>query len=214
MIDKIEDIARQVRTEAGQRAEFVLKSIRQATVNTAEFIASGKGPIRKIADTGVKLNRISHKGVEKLVKNQASLLETTLDDGAARLKLAARADSFRALVGDQIASLPASRDRAVGTARKSIDIVVDTGNEIGGIVRGAIVDLRPTQPTAKRVTKKATATRKKVAKKATATRKRVAKKASAATKPAAKKAKARATTARKKAANKATDIKVAAKKAA
>ena len=166
---------------------------------------------------GIKLNRVSHKGVEKLVKNQASLLETTLDDGAARLKLAARADSFRALVGDQIASLPASRDRAVGTARKSIDIVVDTGNEIGGIVRGAIVDLRPTQPTAKRVTRKATATRKKVAKKATATRKRVAKKASAATKPAAKKAKAvkaRATTARKKAANKATDIKMAAKKAA
>ena len=214
MIDKIEDIARQVRTEAGQRADFVLNSLRQATVNTAEFIASGKGPIRKIADTGIKLNRVSHKGVEKLVKNQASLLETTLDDGAARLKLAARADSFRALVGDQIASLPASRDRAIGTARKSIDIVVDTGSEIRGIVRGAIVDLRPTQPTAKRVTKKATATRKKVAKKATATRKRVAKKASAATKPAAKKAKARATTARKKAANKATDIKVAAKKAA
>lgn len=217
MIDKIEDIARQVRTEAGQRADFVLKSLRQATVNTAEFIASGKGPIRKIADTGIKLNRVSHKGVEKLVKNQASLLETTLDDGAARLKLAARADSFRALVGDQIASLPASRDRTVGTARKSINIVVDTGNEIGGIVRGAIVDLRPTQPTAKRVTKKATATRKKVAKKATATRKRVAKKASAATKPAAKKAKAvkaKATTASKKAANKATDIKVAVKKAA
>lgn len=217
MIDKIEDIARQVRTEAGQRADFVLKSLRQVTVNTAEFIASGKGPIRKIADTGIKLNRVSHKGVEKLVKNQASLLETTLDDGAARLKLAARADSFRALVGDQIASLPASRDRTVGTARKSLDIVVNTGNEIGGIVRGAIVDLRPTQPTAKRVTRKATATRKKVAKKATATRKRVAKKASAATKPAAKKAKAvkaRATTASKKAASKATDIKAAAKKAA
>ena len=217
MIDKIEDIARQVRTEAGQRADFVLKSLRQVTVNTAEFIASGKGPIRKIADTGIKLNRVSHKGVEKLVKNQASLLETTLDDGAARLKLAARADSFRALVGDQIASLPASRDRTVGTARKSLDIVVNTGNEIGGIVRGAIVDLRPTQPTAKRVTRKATATRKKAAKKATATRKRVAKKASAETKPAAKKAKAvkaRANTASKKAASKATDIKAAAKKAA
>ncbi len=213
MIDKIEDIARQVRTEAGQRAEFVIKSLRQATVNTAEFIASGKGPIRKIADTGIKLNRVSHKGVEKLVKNQASLLETTLDDGAARLKLAARADSFRALVGDQIASLPASRDRAIGTARKSIDIVVDTGNEIGGIVRGAIVELRPAQPAAKRVTKKATATRKKVAKKATATRKQVAKKANAATKPVAKKAKAakaKATTATKKVANKAAEVKKAA----
>ena len=83
MIAKIEDIARQFRAEAGERADFVLESIRKATVNTAEFIASGKTPIRKIADTGIKLNRVSHKGVEKLVKNQASLLETTLDDGAA-----------------------------------------------------------------------------------------------------------------------------------
>lgn len=195
MITKIEEIARQFRLEAGQRADFVLKSLRQATETTAEFISNGKKPIRKIADTGVKLNRASHKGVEKLVKNQAALLETTLDDGAARLKLAARANSFRALFGDQIASLNSSRDRTIGTARKSLDIVVDTSSEIGGIVRGAMVELRPAKPVAKRV---GTAG-KKVAKKATATRKKVVTKARKTAKPAAKKASAAARTATTKA---------------
>jgi phasin family protein len=184
MIQKIEQIARQFRSEADKRTDAVLASLRKATENTADFIASGKSPIRKIADTGLRLNRVSHKGVEKLVKNQASLLEYTLDDGAARLKLAARADSFRALVGDQIASLPGTRERAIGTARKSLDIVVDTGTEMRGIVQGAIEDLRTEKTGPQRVS------RKPAAKKASATRKRVAKKTRAAAKPAAKKASA------------------------
>jgi hypothetical protein len=193
MIAKIEQFARQFRMEAGQRADAVLTSLRKATENTADFIASGKMPIRKIADTGIKLNRVSHKGFEKLVRNQASLLEGTLDDGAARLKLAARADSFRALVGDQIASLPSSRDRTIGTARKSLDIVVDTGTEIRGIVQGAIGDLRPAKPVTKRIAAQPAV--KKATRKASATRKRVAKKARAATNTA----KARARTTRRQA---------------
>jgi phasin family protein len=214
MIAKIEDIARQFRAEAGERADFVLESIRKATVNTAEFIASGKTPIRKIADTGIKLNRVSHKGVEKLVRNQASMIEKTLDDGAARLRLAARADSFRALVGDQIATLPASRERTVGSARKSLDIVVDTGNEIGGIVRGAIVELRPSQPAVKRVARQATATRKKVAKKTRATSKTVEKKARSASKTVEKKARAAAKPARKKVSATRAKARTAGKRAA
>ena len=202
MIAKIEQIARQFRTEAGHRADVVLTSLRRATENTAEFIASGKTPIRKIADTGLKLNRISHKGVERLVKNQAALLETTLDDGAARLKLAARADSIRALVSDQIATLPSSRERTIGTARKSIDIVVDTGTEIRGVVQGAIGDLRVAKPVQrKRIAKKATA-------KASATRKKVQRKARTTTRTASKQAaaaKARARTAGKKAAARASE---------
>lgn len=194
MIAKIEQFARQFRMEAGQRADAVLTSLRKATENTADFIASGKMPIRKIADTGIKLNRVSHKGFEKLVRNQASLLEGTLDDGAARLKLAARADSFRALVGDQIASLPSSRDRTIGTARKSLDIVVDTGTEIRGIVQGAIGDLRPAKPVTKRIAAQPAV--KKATRKASATRKRVAKKARATTKPVAKKARAATNTAK------------------
>ena len=207
MIAKIEKIARQFRVEAGQQADRVISSLRQVTVNTADMIASGKTPVRKIADTGVKLNRISHKGVEKLVKNQASLIETTLDDSAARLKLAARASDIRTLVGDQMASLSSSRQRTIGKARKNIDIVVDTGTEIRGVVRGAIEELRPVKPVAKRATragkkvaKKATATRKRVTKKATATRKTVARKATAASKSTAAKAKSVSKATSKKAA--------------
>ena len=221
MIAKIEKIARQFRLEAGQQADRVIASLRQVTVNTADMIASGKTPVRKIADTGVKLNRISHKGVEKLVKNQASLIETTLDDSAARLKLAARANDIRTLVGDQIASLGSSRERTIGKARKNLDIVVDTGTEIRGVVRGAIEELRPVKPVAKKATRagkkvarKATATRKSVTKKATATRKSVTKKATATRKTVAKKATAasKSTTAKAKSVSKAASRKAAAAK--
>ena len=93
MIAKIEKMARDLRAEYGLAAERALKKIRSATLDTADFIAKSKGPVRKIADTSLKLNRISHKGMEKLVKSQVHFVEATIDDGSHRLEMAARADA-------------------------------------------------------------------------------------------------------------------------
>ena len=70
MIDKIEKLARDLRADYGLVADKALNKIRAATLDTADLIARTKDPVRKIADTGLKLNRISHKGVEKLMKSQ------------------------------------------------------------------------------------------------------------------------------------------------
>jgi hypothetical protein len=144
MIAKIEKLARDLRAEYGVAADRALDRIRAATMDTAELIAKTKAPVRKLADTSLKINRISHKGVEKLVKSQVNFVEATIDDGAKRLELAARADSFRALVGDQIAAIPATRDRTLTNARKTIEVVRGTGDELGGVLKGTIGELQAT----------------------------------------------------------------------
>jgi len=144
MIAKIEKLARDLRADYGQMANKALEKIRAATLDTADLIAKTKDPVRKIADTSLKLNRISHKGVEKLVRTQARFVESTIDDGTRRLELAARADSLRALFGDQIATFPQSRERALANARKTIDVVRDTGDEFGGVLKGTFGELQAT----------------------------------------------------------------------
>lgn len=146
MIRKIEKFARDLKVEYGLRADRALSTIREATIDTAELIRSGKSPIRKFADTGLKLNRITSKSVDKLVRNQVHFVEGTLDDGARRLKMAARAHNVRDLVGDQIATLPATRERTLGSARKTIDIIKLTGTDFRGVVTEVIGDIRSSAP--------------------------------------------------------------------
>jgi hypothetical protein len=146
MIRKIEKFAHDLKVEYGIRADRALSTLREATIDTAELIKSSKSPIRKFADTGLKLNRITSRSVDRLVRNQVHLVEGTLDDGARRLKMAARANTVRDLIGDQIASLPASRDRTIGSARKTIDIFKLTGTDLRGVVTEVIGDIRDSAP--------------------------------------------------------------------
>ncbi|MGB5590952.1 MAG: phasin family protein [Gammaproteobacteria bacterium] len=183
MITKIEKLARNVRAEYGTLTNRAIKRIRNATLDTAEMVSSSRTPVRKFTDAGLQINRISHKGLEKLVKQQANFVDSAIEGGARRLELAARADSLRALVGDQISMLPKSRHWAVLNARKTIEIVKDAGDEIGGVLRATVVvpnkARKTTKKTAKKSTRKVAArTRRPAAKKAT-TRKAAAKKTTA-----------------------------------
>lgn len=144
MMDKIEKLARDLRADYGIVTNKALDKIRAATLDTADLVAKTKDPVRKIADTGLKINRISYRGMEKLMKSQVRFFEATIDDGAKRLEMAARADSLRALFGDQIATLPESRERAMTNARKSIDVVRDTGDEIGGVLKTRFGEIQAT----------------------------------------------------------------------
>jgi len=203
MITKIEQLARNVRAEYGTLANRAIKRIRTATLDTADMVASSRKPVRKFTDAGLQINRISHKGLEKLVKQQAHFVDSAIEGGARRLELAARADSFRALVGDQISMLPKSRHWAVLNARKTIEIVKDAGDEIGGVLRATVAAPAKTRKTRKtagktKTTRKATAKTRRPAAKKAAAKKRTAKKRTAkkrvAKKTTAKRASARKTT--------------------
>ena len=183
MIANIEKIAENFKTESRLLADRAVAGLRQATLETAGLLAKSKAPVRTAAETGLKLNSASHKGIEKFVKAQVGAFEDLVDGGSRRLQMAARAKTLKALFEDQVATLPAARDTAIGNARKTVEIVRKTGDEVTGIVRGAI-EAKPARkaPVRKAGARKA-ATRKapvrKTGAKKAATRKAPARKAPA-----------------------------------
>ena len=122
MINNIEKIAENFKTESRLLADRAVAGIRQATLETAGLLSKSKAPVRAAAETSLKLNSVSHKGIEKFVKAQVGAFEDLVDGGSRRLQMAARAKTLKALVDDQVAALPSARDTAIGNARKTVEI--------------------------------------------------------------------------------------------
>ena len=61
-------------------------------------------------------------------------VQVVCPDCSARLVVDTATGEVRALVGDQISVLPKARHWAVLNARKTIEIVKDTGDEIGDLI--------------------------------------------------------------------------------
>lgn len=196
MMNRIEKFADTLKSESRQFADRAIASLRSAGLGTANLISRAKTPVNAFADTSLKLNNLSHKSIEKLLKQQVAILRDIIDGGVRRLEMASRAQSVRTLVDRQVSTLPKSRDHAMQNARKTVSIVRDTGEAFGDLFRDVVVDIssaRKSKPAAK---KKATG-RKPAAKKASA------KKKTAGRKPAAKKASAKKTAAKKRTTRKA-----------
>jgi hypothetical protein len=198
MIAKIEKIAENLKLESQRIRHDAVARVRAFVLDTAGAISRAKNPVRQIGSTGLKLNAISHKSLEKLLKVQLTGLEELVDGGAHRLEMAANANSFEALVKSQIDAMPTTRDRAIAHARRTLEVVRDTGDELSGVVKQSIAGAPKTASKAKakaRTAARKPATRKKpVARKATAkkapVRKATAKKAPASRKKVASRKKA------------------------
>ncbi|NGX16825.1 phasin family protein [Wenzhouxiangella sp. XN24] len=188
MMNKIEQLADTLKTETRQLADRAISSMRSAGLETASFLAAAKGPVHSIADTGLKLNNLSHKSIERLLKQQVAALDDLIDGSTHRIEKASRAQTVRTMVDFQISTLPKSRDKAVTNARKTVAIVRDTGEAFGDLVKDVVVDISSANKGRKPAAKKAAG--------------RPAKKKAATRKPAAKKASAKKTTARKTTAKK------------
>jgi len=183
MMNKIEQLADTLKTESRQLADRAISSMRSAGLETANFLSAAKGPVHSIADTGLKLNNLSHKSIERLLKQQVAALDDLIDGSTHRIEKASRAQTVRTMVDFQISTLPKSRDQAVRNARKTVSIVRDTGEALGDLVKDVVVDISSGSKGRKPAAKKSAG--------------RPAKKKAATRKPAAKKATAKKTTARK-----------------
>jgi hypothetical protein len=181
MMNRIERLADNLKAESRLLADRAVAGLRNAGLETAGLLKKVKTPVHAVADTGLKLNSLSHKSIEKLVKQQVVVLDDLIDGSARRIEMAARAKSVRTLVDGQISTLPKSRDHAIANARKTVAIVRDTGDALGDLVKDVVVDI-----SGARKGRKKAAGRPAARKKAPA-RKRAAKK-TAARKPAARKA--------------------------
>jgi phasin family protein len=187
MIDKIEQLADNLKAESRLFADRAVASLRAAGLETASLLNRTKAPVHAIADTGLKINALSHKGIEKLLKQQVIVFEDLVDGSARRLEMAARAKTVRALLEDQIAMLPMSREHAVANARKTVEIVRDTGESIGEAVKGVMVEFSA-PPRGRPARKKATASKAPARKRATTAKKKATTRGRTAKKATAKKA--------------------------
>lgn len=184
-MNRIEKLADTVKAESRQLADRAIKGLRTAGLETAEIITKTKKPVHAIADTGLKFNTLSHKSIEKLVKQQVAAIDDLIDGSAERLEKAARARTVRTLVEGQINTLPQTRKHAVKNAKKTVSLVRETGDAFGDLFKDVVVDIASARkPAAKKKTagrKKTAATKKapgrKPAAKKTAAKKRVARKA-------------------------------------
>ena len=163
MIENIEKIAQNIKTESRLLADRAVAGLRGATLETAGLLNKSKGPVRAAAQAGLKFNSVSHRSIEKLLKAQVHAFEDLVDGGSRRLEMAARAKTLKALVEDQVAALPTAKDTAIGNARKTVEIVRATGDELSDIVRGTPAKKAPAR---KKAQAKRPAARKTAAKKA------------------------------------------------
>lgn len=186
MLNRINKLANSTVNQALVVADTFVGVSRAAAEGTAQLMFKARKPIRDAADTGLRLNRISHKSIEKLVKVQAKAIERSVDAGAARLELAARAPTLKALVEEQVSLLPETRKRLKSDVQKTLAVFSEAGNEIGATLRGEKPATRR-KPAKKRTT---TRTRRATAKKAATGKKNKVKRGKTTRKRATKSRKA------------------------
>lgn len=198
MMNRIEKFADTLKAESRVLADRAVHGLRTAGLETAELLTRTKRPVHAIADTGIKLNNLSHKSIDQLLKQQVAVLDDIIDGGAQRLEKAARARTVRTLIDGQFAALPKTRDHAVKNARKTVTNAkktaaraLDTGDAIGDLFMDVVVDIasarkpapKRARPAAKKAAARKPAARKASAKKApakkAAAKKRTARKATA-----------------------------------
>jgi len=195
MMNRIEQFADTLKTESLQLADRAISGLRSASMDTAKLISRTKGPVHAFGDTGLKLNNLSHKSIEKLLKLQVAALDDLIDGSAHRLEMAAKSKDVKTLVKAQVNALPKSREHAMANARKTVTLVRDTGDAFGDLFKDVVVDISSARSAKKAPARKRPAAKKAAAKKRstkkTAAKKRTTRKASAK-KSAAKKSTSKA----------------------
>lgn len=210
MILQIENSLNRASELTRDRLESVVNGARSSTESVASRMNSRKQSVHQLSMLSLKLTKVGHQTADKLLKQQARLVENQLDLIAGRLKAAAKARDLRDLITSQLPLLPEGGSRILSETRATVNVFVEAGSEVRGLLKETVAELKGKKP-AKRASGKKTAARKATTKKAAA-KKTPAKKA-AAKKTSAKKAGAKAKPASKTTTKKSpvTKKKVAAK---
>jgi len=91
MMNRIEQFTDNLKSESRLMADRAVAGLRTAGLETAGFISRTKRPVHAVADTTLKLNALSHKSIEKLLKQQVKMLDTLIDESASRIEKVAKA---------------------------------------------------------------------------------------------------------------------------
>lgn len=149
-IDRIADRAR-------SRYRQVLGDARSQTVEAANRVETGKRPVRRLETLGIELSKISHRATTGVLKSQARLVEHQIDALAGRLHAAARAESLRGLLRDQLRLVPENASRFIDDTRETVRVVRDAGSEVKSLLADSNESAPAKAPTKKSAAKKSAA---------------------------------------------------------
>ena len=168
---KIENSISRIFDQAISRYQALLTGARQQTGKAAGRVVLGKKPVKTISKLSLKLTAVTHRTADKVLKQQAKMVENQIDAVADRLRAAAESRNLRELVGSQIRLIPVNASQFARDTRAALTIVAGAGSEVGGLVKNTVAELRgvavPKTTTAKKSAKKVarkTATKKKAVK--------------------------------------------------
>lgn len=176
MNTKIENTISRISEEARGRFARLLTNARRQTKAAADTVAKGKQPLNAVSKLGLQLTAHSHKTADKVLKQQAKLVENQINAFATRLNAAASATDFRNLLATQIRLIPTNASQLVSDTRETFTILASAGQELGSLVKSTVTGFRAAAKPAARKTAGKAAKKKtsKVSKKKATARKAVA----------------------------------------
>ncbi len=179
----IEKIVQPLVNRSLNLANFGIRNSRRFAANGSDMIDASTSTVSFASDKALKLNKIAHKTLAKLVSEQTNMLEGTLIAAAKRLDVAANAETLQDLWADQIDLMPKSRQRLTRDAKKVLNVFVDTREELSELVSDTVSDFGSRgQKVVKKVTKAKTTVEKKARKKSATVVKKARKKSATAKK--------------------------------
>ncbi len=188
----IEKIVQPVVDGSVNLATASVKRSRKLAETSSDWVAKSTKDVAKASNKGLKLNKISHDMLARLLNEQSRLVQGSLRGVAKRLDVAANADSFQILWSDQVDLMPKTRERLTRDTRNVIAVFTDTGAEL----RDWVVDIagefgKESEKAVKRTRKTATKLARQPGKKVSRSKKTAKKKATKAGKTVRKTAKKR-----------------------
>jgi len=188
----IEKIVQPVVDGSVNLATASVKRSRKLAESSSDWVAKSTKDVAKASNKGLKLNKISHDMLARLLNEQSRLVQGSLRGVAKRLDVAANADSFQMLWSDQIDLMPKTRERLTRDTRNVITVFTDTGTELRDWVVDVVGEFgKESEKAVKRTRKTATKLARKPGKKVSRTAKTAKKKATKAGKTVRKTAKKR-----------------------
>jgi hypothetical protein len=147
------------RDQAAVFAARAFEAARAGAERTADRVESVETRVATLADAGRRLNTLAFECTGQMIDQSVHNLKEFIEAGAERLRLAAKATDVQSLYREQLGTLPASRERIVGNARATWDILANTGREVQGLALTTYAQLvrdeKPQAPKAKRARKTA-----------------------------------------------------------
>ena len=147
-----------VRDQAGAYAARATHAARDGVDRAADTVLAAKTPVERLADAGLRLNKLSAQYVEQLVSHQATATQDLLADGAQRLRVLAKARSLRDAWSDQVELFDVTRARTTQSLQRTLEIVSNAGRNVSELAVETYAELlRAPAPKHKAAARKAAA---------------------------------------------------------